>query len=69
MSYFQNRGLVNALNDITRNWETIDYFKARASRSWDKFDRLSESEKLMYRLREAKEYNQGYLSDDDGWQE
>ena len=42
---------------LTRDWTPHTTFRARAARDWKTFDRLSEMEKLIYRINEAKLYN------------
>lgn len=52
---------INQLNAeliyLTRDWTPHTTFRARAARDWKTFDRLSEMEKLIYRINEAKLYN------------
>jgi hypothetical protein len=64
VGYFQNKGLIKILCGLTENWQTGDYFKARENRDWERFDKLSDNEKLLYRIKEAKEYINGYYTDE-----
>jgi len=42
---------------LTQNWKPQNTFEARRDRDWKTFDRLSDMEKLIYRINEAKLYN------------
>jgi hypothetical protein len=52
----QKKNLTNKIIELTRNFTTEDFFKCRKDRNWEKFDQLSEEEKLNFRLAEISDF-------------
>jgi hypothetical protein len=52
------------LRIITEKLTIEQVFYARRNRNWEKFDKLSEVEKLLYRLEEFQIY-EDFLNDND----
>lgn len=58
-SYY-NRNRINYLgkriNNLIRDFTTEDFIKSRVDRNWEKFDRLEDEEKMVWRIGELCDY-------------
>lgn len=69
MSEWELKRLHKKIIELTKDFSFHDFLECRKERNWEKFDMLNPSQKLIYRIKEIKEYKNGYSSDEEEQEE